>query len=42
MSSWRTCSRRGPGRPSLPADLVGPVLVLRELYDLSGTRPLTP
>ena len=26
------------GRPSLPADLVGSVLVLRELYDLSDTR----
>ena len=26
------------GRPSLPADLVGPVLVLRELSDLSDTQ----
>ena len=26
------------GRPSLPADLVGSVLVLKELYDLSGTQ----
>jgi hypothetical protein len=26
------------GRPSLPADLVGSVLVLRELYDLSDTQ----
>ena len=29
------------GRPSLPADLVGSVLVLKELYDLSDTRRLT-
>jgi Transposase domain (DUF772) len=26
------------GRPSLPADLVGSVLVLKELYDLSDAR----
>ena len=26
------------GRPSLPADLVGSVLVLKELYDLSDTQ----
>ena len=26
------------GRPSLPADLVGAVLVLKELYDLSNAR----
>jgi transposase-like protein DUF772 len=26
------------GRPSLPADLVGSVLVLKELYDLSGPQ----
>ena len=28
----------GTGRPSLPADLVGSVLVLKELYDLSDTQ----
>ncbi|MGH3125421.1 MAG: transposase, partial [Streptosporangiaceae bacterium] len=28
----------GTGRPSLPADLVGAVLVLKELYDLSDTQ----
>src|SRR6266702_1442316 len=27
------------GRPSLPADLVGSVLVLKELYDLSDPQP---
>ena len=37
-SSPPTCSRRRPGRPSLPADLVGSVLVLKELYDLSDTQ----
>lgn len=28
----------GMGRPSLPADLVGSVLVLKELYDLSDAQ----
>ena len=28
----------GTGRPSLPADLIGSVLVLKELYDLSDTQ----
>jgi hypothetical protein len=28
----------GTGRPSLPADLLGSVLVLKELYDLSDTQ----
>jgi hypothetical protein len=31
-------SGSGTGRPSLPADLVGSVLVLKELYDLSDTQ----
>ena len=30
------------GRPSLPADLVGSVLVLKELYDLSDAQTALP
>jgi hypothetical protein len=36
--SSRICSRRGRVAPSLPVDLVGSVLVLKELFDLSDAQ----